>query len=417
MPPVELAARIANSLSQASFDAIGAELERSLQLLGLEFELSLASLVALESKSLRTLYEFRAIGYMDPAFELDLSKGAWFADQIEEGEDIIIDDVRDLPKAAEFESRVLTRRQTRSLALVPAGSEGNSFLVVEMRSTPRKWSGDELTILHDVGFHLAGALGRHRQQLELVTTARLADRDAKEKSQFIATLAHELRTPLTAIIGYSQLLAAQAVGPLSAKQEQFVTDILSCAEHLERIVNESLDLAKIDSGRMSLNLEPSDAGSLVEQAVLAVRATAETRGLALKIEIPDKPVTFTGDGLKVRQVIINLLTNAIKFTSEGSVTVSVEERGADVVISVADTGDGIAPSNIGRIFESFARVFHSRSSDEGTGLGLALVRRLVDLHGGTIDVQSVLGTGSTFTVSLPKRAKATVTGRPAFVSE
>lgn len=415
---VELSARVANYLTQASFESLGAELERSLQLVGLELELSLASLVSKrDDASLRTLYQFRAIGYMDPAFEMDLRHARWFADQLDEGEDIIVDDVADLPGAADFESQTLTARQTAALALVRAGAETSAFLVVEMRSTPRKWSSKELGTLHDVAFHLGAALNRHQQQLELVTTARQAGRDAREKSQFIATLAHELRTPLTAIIGYGQLLSSASVGTLNEKQERFVGDIVSCAEHLERIVNESLDLAKIDAGRMSLNLEEHDARSHVEQAVLSVRAKAEAADLELRVEMPDAPVQLMADPLKIRQVLINLLTNAIKFTSVGSVTVSVEERGPDVVLTVTDTGDGISPGNIDRIFESFARVYKSRSSDEGTGLGLALVKRLVELHCGTISVASNLGSGSAFTVSLPKRAKAALTGRPAFVRE
>ncbi len=412
---VDLPNRVANYLSQANVEDIESELQHCLHLVGLELEVSQVTLAKRRANELSCLYDWHATGLLATTLNIDLCQADWLRDQLDEGEDILIDDIRELPDLAAFEADVFGTRRLGALAGVTANAADSLYLFAEVQNRTRKWSSTEINILGEVGQHVGAALTRRREQIQLVATAREAGRDSAQKSHFIATLAHELRTPLTAIIGYSQLLAVEAAGPLTAKQTQFLGDILSCAEHLERIVNESLDLAKIDAGRMTLSIEECSVSQLVEAALATVRAAANKKGIELISTLPPKPITIRVDSVKMRQVLINLLTNAVKFTEEGSVSITVEEGANELIVVIRDTGAGISENNISRIFESFARVFRSQSNDEGTGLGLALVKRLVDLHGGSIDVTSILGEGSCFRLKIPQHSHAAIAGRPIFV--
>ena len=225
----------------------------------------------------------------------------------------------------------------------------------------------------------------------------------RHKSEFLANMSHELRTPLNAIIGFSEVLQERLFGELNEKQAEYTDDILSSGRHLLSLINDILDLAKIEAGRMELEVTTFHLPDAIENAILLIRERASRHGIKLERIIDDRLGDFTGDERKVKQVLVNLLSNAVKFTPEGG-QIKVEATLGDsaVIISVTDTGIGIAPQDHEAIFEEFRQVGTNYSQKrEGTGLGLSLTRKFVELHGGKIWVESELGKGSTFTFTLP----------------
>ena len=233
------------------------------------------------------------------------------------------------------------------------------------------------------------------------------DQAGKLKDQFLANVSHELRTPLNSVIGFSDLLLTMATpeSPLTETQRDYLETIARNGRHLLELINELLDLSKIAAGRMELRLEPLALGELLQEAADTVRAQLEARKHTLVMEPCRDPLVVTGDRGRLRQVLLNLLSNAIKFSTDGGrVTLSarVEDPGC-VRVAVSDTGIGIAPADQRRLFQEFVQLDASTSRRyEGTGLGLALSKRLVELHGGTIGVDSEVGTGSTFWFTVPR---------------
>jgi signal transduction histidine kinase len=230
----------------------------------------------------------------------------------------------------------------------------------------------------------------------------------RHKSAFLANMSHELRTPLNAVIGFSEVLQEKVFGDLNEKQDEYVRDIHTSGHHLLSLINDILDLSKIEAGRLELSVSRFDLPNAIEQAMLLTRERAARRGVALSRELTPEVGEIEADERKVKQVLINLLANAIKFTDEGG---SVDVRAAicdgEVRISVADTGIGIPTQDQAVIFEEFRQAGDDYARKEaGTGLGLALAKRLVELHGGRIWVESEVGRGSTFSFALPLRAAA-----------
>jgi PAS domain S-box-containing protein len=220
------------------------------------------------------------------------------------------------------------------------------------------------------------------------------------KSQFLANMSHELRTPLNAIMGFAEAIRDGVAGDPTAEQREFSEDIYQAGRQLLGMINDILDLAKVEAGAMELTLEPCDLASLIDEVVRVARGLARPKGIEMKSDVAPRPLEITADALKVKQVLYNLLSNAIKFTGSGG-KVSVEARLSKETaeIRVSDTGIGIASDDLVAIFDEFRQVDSSLTrKHEGTGLGLALTRRLVELHGGEITVESELGKGSTFTV-------------------
>ena len=227
----------------------------------------------------------------------------------------------------------------------------------------------------------------------------------KLKSEFLASMSHELRTPLNAIIGFSEVLSEKMFGELNAKQQEYILDILSSGRHLLSLINDILDISKVEAGRMELELSTFGISALLESTVALVRERAKRSGVQLTTEIDPRCAEFTADERKVKQVLLNLLSNAVKFTPRGG-QVSLKASLIDnaMNISVTDTGVGIAPEDQQRVFEEFYQASGDYSRKrEGTGLGLALAKRYVELHGGHIWVQSEVGHGSTFIFNLPVR--------------
>jgi len=231
---------------------------------------------------------------------------------------------------------------------------------------------------------------------------------SRHKSEFLANMSHELRTPLNAIIGFSQVLRRRLFGEINEKQEEYLEDILSSGNHLLSLINDVLDLSKVEAGQVELEIAAFSLREALERGVVMVREPATQRGVRLTLEAAPDVDLVEGDERRLRQVVFNLLSNAVKFTpAGGSVVVATERAGEEVQVSVTDTGPGIAPEDHERIFEEFQQTDVGATQREGTGLGLALSRRLVELHGGRIWVESEPGRGSRFVFTLPLGESAT----------
>jgi signal transduction histidine kinase len=225
---------------------------------------------------------------------------------------------------------------------------------------------------------------------------------SRHKSEFLANMSHELRTPLNAIIGFSQVLRQRLFGEINEKQDEYLDDILSSGNHLLSLINDVLDLSKVEAGQVELEVAPFSLREVLERGVVMVRERAVNNGVHLSLELAPDVDVLRGDERRLRQVVFNLLSNAVKFTpAGGSVNVSTARVEHEVYVSVTDTGPGIALADQERIFDEFQQTDVGVQHGEGTGLGLALSKRLVELHGGRIWVESALGRGSSFVVAMP----------------
>jgi signal transduction histidine kinase len=228
---------------------------------------------------------------------------------------------------------------------------------------------------------------------------------SRHKSEFLASMSHELRTPLNAILGFSQVLREEMVGKVNEKQAEYLDDILSSGNHLLSLINDVLDLSKVEAGQVELEVESFSLRDALERGVVMVRDRATQDGVQIELAADPEVDVVEGDERRIKQVIFNLLSNAVKFTpAGGAIDVSSSRVNGEVRISVADTGPGIAPEDHERIFEEFQQTGAGLEQREGTGLGLALSKRLVELHGGRIWLESELGKGSTFVFTLPSRS-------------
>jgi signal transduction histidine kinase len=226
---------------------------------------------------------------------------------------------------------------------------------------------------------------------------------SKHKSEFLANMSHELRTPLNAIIGFTQVLQQKLFGDVNEKQEEYLEDVNSSADHLLALINDILDLSKVEAGQVELEVERFSLRDALERGMVMIRERATKNGVALELELDPQVDLVEGDERRIRQVVFNLLSNAVKFTPQGGrVDVSALQENGEVMVAVTDTGPGIAPEDQGRIFEEFQQARDTNGErPEGTGLGLALSRSLVELHGGRIWVESAPGKGSTFSFTIP----------------
>jgi signal transduction histidine kinase len=233
--------------------------------------------------------------------------------------------------------------------------------------------------------------------------ANVALKDATEaKSRFLATMSHELRTPLNAIIGFSDVLIEGLFGTLNNKQREYAQDIRSSGAHQLALINDLLDLSKIEAGRLELEISRVSITDTIASAVTLVRERAVERGVSVDTIVAKELPLVDADGRKLKQVVVNLLTNAVKFTPHGGrVVASAGRHEQELLISVRDTGVGISADDQTRLFQDFEQARHGRASEEGTGLGLAVSKRLVELHGGRMWIESELGRGSTFSFTIP----------------
>jgi len=227
----------------------------------------------------------------------------------------------------------------------------------------------------------------------------------KHKSDFLANMSHELRTPLNAIIGFSEVLIDKMFGELNEKQADYLKDIHESGRHLLSLINDILDLSKIEAGRMDLDLSTFHLPTALSNAMTLIRERAQRHDIKLALDVDTRLGEFQADERKVKQILLNLLSNAVKFTPDGGrVDVIAKMDTTKVAIAVKDTGIGIAPEDHAAVFEEFKQVGRDYTRKaEGTGLGLALTKRFVELHGGEISLASAPGKGSTFTITLPIR--------------
>ncbi|MCP2728185.1 response regulator [Limnofasciculus baicalensis] len=277
-------------------------------------------------------------------------------------------------------------------------------------NTPHHFQTEEIQLAKTIATYVAAIITRKRGEEALrdsndklsITNADLA-RATRLKDEFLASMSHELRTPLNAILGMSEGLEEAVFGPLNNRQEKAIATIARSGRHLLELINDILDLAKIEAGKLELQLTNISVRNLCESSLTFVKQMALNKNIVLRANLPHDIGKIYADDRRMRQVLINLLSNAVKFTpNDGSVILRVRREKQFLVFEVEDTGIGIAPENIDKLFESFVQIDSSLSRQySGTGLGLSLVRRLVELHSGNVNVESEVGNGSCFSVRVP----------------
>jgi signal transduction histidine kinase len=302
---------------------------------------------------------------------------------------------------------LVARLGYRSVLAVPLLREGRIMGALTVwRKQAGSFSAEVIQLLQTFATQSALAIQNARLFREIEDKSRQIEAANRHKSEFLANMSHELRTPLNAIIGFSEVLGERMFGELNEKQAEYTEDILSSGRHLLSLINEILDLSKVEAGRMELELATFDLPLAIDNARTFVRERATKHGINLDVVVDERLGDFTGDERKIKQILLNLLSNAVKFTPEGG-RIGIKARQADgsVEISVSDTGIGIPPEDQAKIFEEFRQVGTADAQKrEGTGLGLTLAKKFVELHGGKIWVESEVGKGSTFSFILPERS-------------
>src|SRR5215813_9783410 len=293
----------------------------------------------------------------------------------------------------------------RSLLAVPLVREQRLLggLVI-LRRKAGAFSTDVVGILQTFATQSVLAIQNARLFREIGQKSRELEAASRHKSEFLANMSHELRTPLNAVIGFSEVLIDRMFGDVNEKQDEYLKDIHASGQHLLSLINDILDLSKIEAGRMELEVTDFNLPMAIDNALTLIRERAARRSIALHTMVDERLGQVQGDERKIRQVLLNLLSNAIKFTPEGG-RIHVEARLVDgfIEVSVSDTGVGIAPEDQEAVFEEFRQVGTADKKVEGTGLGLALSRKFIELHGGKIWVKSEVGKGSTFSFTVPVR--------------
>jgi signal transduction histidine kinase len=325
------------------------------------------------------------------------------------GRPVQIADVEDAP---DYPLRsVMQQEGFRAVLALPMGDEHVTRGMVLMRRTPGAFDERVVSLLTAIASQSKVAIQNARLFREIEDKGRQLEVANRHKSEFLANMSHELRTPLNAVIGFSEVLLDRMFGDVNDKQAEYLEDILSSGRHLLSLINDILDLSKIEAGRMELELATFDLPAALDNALTLVRERAASHGIDVELRLGGGIPALVADERKVKQILLNLLSNAVKFTPEGGrVTVAAQLLDGSIEVSVSDTGVGIAAEDQEAIFEEFRQVGSDYARKrEGTGLGLPLARRFVELHGGTIRVKSAPGEGSTFTITLPLRPA----GRPS----
>jgi signal transduction histidine kinase/ActR/RegA family two-component response regulator len=291
----------------------------------------------------------------------------------------------------------------RSVLAVPVLRGGQIIgVMVVRRKTPGEFTDEVKEFMETFASQSALAVFNARVFRELERKTAELQVASQHKSDFLASMSHELRTPLNAVIGFSEVLLERMFGDLNERQEQYLRDILNSGKHLLELLNEILDLSKVEAGRMELDLSVFSLGGTIEHAIALVRERAALHSIAITLEMDPSLDVIESDELRFKQVMLNLLSNAVKFTPNGGrVAVRAVRTGQRLAVTVTDSGIGIAQEDRERIFESFQQGQRGPSREEGTGLGLTLCRRIVTLMGGTMSLQTEVGVGSTFGFTVP----------------
>ena len=338
---------------------------------------------------------------------------------------IAVDDLRAIDLDPHL--RILYDAGWRSLVAVPMLREDQivGSLIVR-RTRTGGFTEEDLDLLETFASQSALALLNAQLYQEVKEQSVELELVSRHKSEFLASMSHELRTPLNAVLGFSEVLLERLFGDINERQEEYLRDIHSSGKHLLELLNEILDLSKVEAGRMELEYSSFDLGVVLDESISMLRERATLHGITMRVEADRNVGEVYSDQLRLKQVLLNLVTNAVKFTGEdGTVTVRAEHTGGEVRISVMDTGVGVPPEDRERIFESFQQGGRGASHEEGTGLGLTLSRRIVELLGGHMWMESEVGRGSTFGFSFPSRAsgedssdeEATVLGQVVVIED
>ena len=284
--------------------------------------------------------------------------------------------------------------------------EGRAIGVIFVgRDFTGPFSEKEIALLRTFCDQAVIAIQNARLFREIQDKSRQLEVANQHKSEFLANMSHELRTPLNAIIGFSEVLLERMFGELNEKQDDYLKDIFTSGKHLLSLINDILDLSKIEAGRMELETDTFDAAAALGNAMTLVRERAQRHGIALQLHTDAQLGDIHADERKFKQIMLNMLSNAVKFTPDGGkIGVRATLANGALEVAVSDTGIGIAKEDQDAVFEEFRQVGrHYTNKQEGTGLGLALTKRFVELHGGTLRLESELGRGSTFTFTIPRR--------------
>jgi signal transduction histidine kinase/ActR/RegA family two-component response regulator len=298
---------------------------------------------------------------------------------------------------------IVFRDGWRSLLAVPmlGADKPVGVLVIRRRGTGH-FPSDVIELLQTFASQSALAIANARLYRELETKSRELEIASRHKSEFLASMSHELRTPLNAVIGFSRVLLERTFGDINERQDEYLRDILNAGRHLLDLLNEILDLSKVEAGQMVLEPSTFSVGSALDYAVAMVRERATLHSIAVTVQVAEDIAMVDADERRFKQVVLNLISNAVKFTPDGgNVSVHACRDGSDLTVTVTDTGIGVAPEDRERIFESFQQGRRGVSKEEGTGLGLTLSRRIVELFGGRMWLDSEVGAGSTFGFAIP----------------
>jgi signal transduction histidine kinase len=314
-----------------------------------------------------------------------------------------ISDVADAPAEFVAGGQNFLTSGNRAITIMPMmrGDEAIGLLSV-VRLVPGPLSDKQIALLKSFAAQAVIAIENVRLFREIEDKSHQLETASRHKSEFLANMSHELRTPLNAIIGFSEVLAEKMFGEINDKQAEYLADILESGRHLLSLINDILDLSKIEAGRMELEPADFDLPGAIDNALTLVRERAHRHGITLLRNVDERLGMICADERKVKQVLLNLLSNALKFTPAGGrIDVQAIVRDGDVEISVTDTGVGIAPEDQVAVFEEFRQVGATAKKIEGTGLGLAISRKFIELHRGKIWAKSEMGAGATFTFTLP----------------
>ncbi|HEV2550856.1 MAG TPA: GAF domain-containing protein, partial [Stellaceae bacterium] len=294
----------------------------------------------------------------------------------------------------------------RALLVVPLLSpDGIVGILIVRRRSPGEFAGTTIDLLQTFAAQSVVAIQNARLFAEIEEKGRQLELASRHKSQFLANMSHELRTPLNAVLGYSEMMLDGLYGDMPEKAKGVLERVQSNGKHLLGLINDVLDLSKIEAGQLTLAIDDYSMSALVKQAVATTESLARTKGLALTAQIQDALPKGRGDERRLTQVLLNLIGNAVKFTDKGEVAITAEVADGRYTVAVRDTGPGIAEADQARIFEEFQQVDNTNTRKKGgTGLGLAIAKRIMEMHGGTLTVQSAPGEGSTFRMILPVRA-------------
>ncbi len=328
------------------------------------------------------------------------------------GQTVLADQPLEIPDLGAVERddflETIFRDGWRSVLAVPmiVGDEMIGVLVIRRRGTG-DYPPDVVELLETFASQSALAIVNARLYRELETQSRELEIASNHKSEFLASMSHELRTPLNAVIGFSEVLLERMFGEINERQEEYLRDIWNSGRHLLALLNEILDLSKVEAGQMVLDPSVFSVASALEYTLAMVRERAAAHAITISVEIADDVGEIEADELRFKQVVLNLLHNAVKFTPDGgSVSLRANRKDAELIVTVTDTGIGVPPEDQEKIFDSFQQGGRGPTREEGTGLGLTLCRKIVALFGGRMWLDSTVGEGSTFGFAIPTATRA-----------